>query len=113
MISREQSIINKVESSLPISIFPERDILPKLREHFEDDSINLNTPFEIHKLFDMREGGGITCEIKTKGSTDEDTATVFLCSITHFRVKRGEPFFSELEKYRIKRIRRLSRQNRR
>ncbi len=113
MITREQAIINQVETSLPISIFPERDILPKLREHFKDDSINLNTPFEIHKLLDMREGGGITCEIIPKGLTSEDLETTFLCSITHFRVKRGEPFFSELEKYRIKRIRRLSRQNRR
>ena len=112
MVTREQIIIQKTESSLPISVFPERTILPKLRENFKDDSINLKTEFEIHKMYDMKEEGGITCEIIPKGLKSDDLELVFLCSITHFKVKRGEPFFQELEKYRIKRIRRLARQNR-
>ena len=83
-----------------------------MRENFEDDGINLRTEFEIHKMYDLKEEGGITCELRPKGMKSEEAKSVFLCSITHFKVKRGEPFFKEIEKYRMKRIRRISRQNR-
>ena len=112
-MTREEKIIHKVESSLPIIVFPEREILTKLKGDFEDESINLKTELEVHKIYDMRNEGGLTCEVRPKGLKSEDMKSVFLCSITHFRVKRGEPFFQELEKYRIKRIRALNRQNRR
>ena len=63
-------------------------------------------------MYDMKEEGGITCEVRPKGMKSEEVKSNFLCYITHFKVKRGEPLFKELEKYRIKRIRRLTRQNR-
>lgn len=112
MLTREQIIIQKAESKLPIVVFPEREILPKLRENFEHEAINLRSEFEIHKMYDMRKEGGITCELRPKGVKSEDVKSVFICSITHFKVKRGEPLYKEIEKYRIKRIRRISRQNR-
>jgi len=112
MLTREQIIIKKIEHDLPILILPEREILPKLRETFEDDSINLKTEFEVYKMYDMREEGGLTCEVRPKGMRSEETKSNFLCSITHFKIKRGEPLFKELEKYRKKRIRILIRQNR-
>ncbi len=112
MITREQILINKVVPSLPIIVYPEREILPKLRENFEDESIDLKSELEIHAMLDMREEGGIICEIRTKGLDTEKAKAVFLCSITHFKIKRGEPFYQDLEKYRIKRIKRLTRQNR-
>ena len=68
MLTREQIIINRVEPKLPILVFPERGILPKLRENFEDNSIGLKTELEIHKMFDAREEGGLTCEIRPKGN---------------------------------------------
>ena len=110
MITREQVLINKVKDFIPILVYPEKEILPKLRETFNDKSINLKTELEIHAMFDAREEGGITCEIRVKGLEEEKAPAVFLCSITHFKVKRGEPFYLELEKYRLKRIRRLTRQ---
>lgn len=109
MLTREQIIIQKTEPILPIIVFPERGILPKLRENFEDKEINLRTEFEIHKMYDMREEGGITCELRPKGMKSEEIKSVFLCSITHFKIKRGEPFYKEIEKYRIKRIRKITR----
>lgn len=112
MLTREQIIIQKAELKLPIIAFPEREILPKLRENFEDKEIGLRTEFEIHKMYDMREEGGITCELRPIGMNSEEVKSVFLCSITHFKIKRGEPFYKEIEKYRMKRIRRISRQNR-
>jgi len=111
-MTREQIIIQKAESKLPIIVFPERGILPKLKENFEDEEINLRTEFEIHKMYDMKEEGGITCELRPKGMKSEEVKSVFLCSITHFKMKRGEPLYKEIEKYRLKRIRRISRQNR-
>lgn len=110
-MTREQIIIQKLEPNLPIIVFPEREVLSMLRENFEDEEINLKTEFEVHKLYDMREEGGITCELRPKGMKSEEAKVDFLCSITHFKVKRGEPHFKEIEKYRMKRIRRLSRQN--
>lgn len=112
MLTREQIIIQRAESKLPIIAFPEREILPKLRENFEDEEINLRSEFEIHKMYDLREEGGITCEFRPKGMKSEEVKSVFLCSITHFKIKRGEPLYKEIEKYRMKRIRRIARQNR-
>lgn len=113
MLTREQIIIQKAEESLPITVFPERSILPLLKENFQDDSFTLSTEFEIHQFHDMKDKGGITCEIRPKGMEEDESCIVFLCSITHFKVKKGEPFQKELENYRIKRIRRLGRENRR
>ncbi len=113
MLTREQILINKVTPKLPIKVYPEETILTKLREHFEDESISKRSEFEVPKIYDMREEGGLTCEIRPLGVADEELEKVFLCSITHFRVKRNEPYYQELEKYRLKRIRTLARQQRR
>lgn len=113
MLTRTQIIINKVASSLPITVFPEREILPQVKKVFKDEAITLRTAFEIHKMVDMLDEGGIVCEIVPVGVNREDLESAFLCSITHFRVKRGEPFFLDLEKYRMKRIRKLKREARR
>ena len=110
---KEQIIINKVKSDLPIKVYPEKEILDKLREHFENNAIIKSTILEIHSMFYMGDEGGITCEIRTPNMNTEAAKAVFLCSITHFRIKKGEPHFAILEKYRTKRIRRLSRQQNR
>ncbi len=112
MITREQRLIDKVRPALPIIVYPEREILGKLRENFNDDSISLKTPLEIHSMVDLGVTGGIGCEIRTRGLDTEKAKAVFLSSITHFKIKRGQPCYQELEKYRMKRIRKLSRQNR-
>lgn len=111
MITREQILINKVTDKLPIIVYPGNEILAKLRENFKTDSISIKTELEIHSMISTGEMGGITCEIRLPNMRIEDTETVFLCSITHFNVKRGESFYQELEKYRIKRIRKLTKQN--
>lgn len=111
MITREQILINKVTPNLPIIVYPEKEILGKLRENFTDESISQNTELEIHSMLFAGDMGGITCEIRTLNLDTEKQETVFLCSLTHFRVKRGQSYYEELEKYRIKRIRKLQRQN--
>lgn len=111
MITREQILINKVTTALPIVVYPERTILGKLRENFKDDTINLKTELEVHSIIDHGKEGGLVCEIRTKGLDTKQAEMVFLCSITHFRVKRGESFYKELEKYRLKRLRQLKRES--
>ena len=108
---KEQLIIDKVKPDLPIKAYPGREVLGKLRETFEDDSINLKTEFEIHSMVYFGDEGGITCEICPVGLDKATAKAAFLSSITHFRIKKGEPHYLELEKYRIKRIRKLARQN--
>ncbi len=112
MITREQILINKVTPELPIIVYPEREVLGKLRENFNDDSISLRTALEIHSMVDLGVTGGIGCEIRTKDWNTEKAKAVFLSSITHLKVKKGQPYYQELEKYRMKRIRKLNRQNR-
>lgn len=110
---KEQIIIDKVKPDLPIKVYPEKEILAKLRENFEDESISKGTIFEIHSMYYMGDEGGITCEIQIPNMDVENAKAVFLCSITHFRIKKGEPHYAALEKYRIKRIRKLARQQKR
>ena len=110
MITKEQKIINLVQDKLPIKIFPERFVLPKLRENFSPD-IKLDTILEIHSMFDNGNEGGITCEILPLNTDRPSVKSVFLASLTHFRVKVGEPHFELLEKYRTDRIRKLKQQN--
>ncbi len=62
-------------------------------------------------MLDMGSEGGVVCEIRTKGLDTKKAETNLLCSITHLKVKRGESYYQELEKYRIKRIKRLAKQN--
>jgi hypothetical protein len=112
MITKEQKIINALEGQFPIKVYPEREVLAKLRETFEGFEIKTNTLLEIHKMMDLREEGGIGCDIRPIGLDGKDAKTAFLCSITHFRIKIGEPHYEELEKYRAKRIRKLAAQNR-
>lgn len=111
MITREQIIINKVTPTLPITVFPGKEILSKLREILNDESIDLRTELEIHAIYDGKEEGGVTCEIRKKGINGEESESVFLCSVTHLKLKRGEPNYEILEKYRIKRIRMLKKQH--
>ncbi len=111
MLKREQILINQVSPNLPIIVYPEREILLKLREYF-DESIDLKTELEVHSMLDTGEEAGIACEIRTKGLDTKKAKAVFLCSLTHIRIKKGEPNYRDLEKYRIKRIRKLTRQNR-
>lgn len=111
MIRREQILINKVSPDLPIIVYPGKEILEKLRETFKEEPISQKTELEIHSMLYAGDMGGITCEIRTLNLDTEKQEKVFLCSLTHFRVKRGQPHFQELEKYRIKRIKRLQRQS--
>lgn len=113
MIRREQIIIDKISPDLPIYVFPLRKILPKLREVFEDDNIDTKTELQIHSMVYMGDEGGIVCEIQKEEIPVEEMKQTMLCSITHFRVKKGESHYLALEKYRIKRTKRLAKQSRR
>lgn len=113
MKTREQILIERAKPQLPIVVFPERGILPKLRETLGDDSFDTKTEFEVYSMVDMLQEGGICCEVKPVGVDTKDMKAAFVCSITHFKIKKGQPMYSELEKYRVKRIRMISRGNRR
>ncbi len=112
MISKEQKLIDILSDKLPIKVFPERNLLPKLRETFNTSDIKLDTIFEVQKMFYLGDEGGLCCEIIPLGFTTSKDVAAFICSITHLRIKVGEPFFTELESYRSKRIKRLEKQNR-
>ncbi|MEM1324298.1 MAG: hypothetical protein AAGI23_00010 [Bacteroidota bacterium] len=113
MPSRQEILIEKVKPDLPIIVYPERQILPKLKENFQDDSITLETEMVVDDLLDMKNEGGIVCSLRPSHIPAEKSRVAFLCSLTHFKVKKGEPHYKELETYRLKRSKRLARQNRR
>ncbi len=106
-----RELIQQVKADLPIIVFPEREILGKLKESYKDLNITLKSEFEIHSIDYLGDEGGIACEVRPKNLSQEDAKCDFLVSITHFRVKVGEPHFRELEKYRMKRIKRLAREH--
>lgn len=111
MITKEQKIIDLVSDKLPIKVFPERAVLGKLRESFPNIEVKLDTIFEIHRMIDGGNEGGILCDICPLDFDIKNAQTAFLCSITHLRVKVGEPHFTELEKYRKDRTKKLQKQN--
>ena len=49
-------------------------------------------------MTDAKEMGGIVCEIRPKGVCEKDLESYFICSLTHFKVKRGEQNHKEIEK---------------
>jgi hypothetical protein len=112
MITKEKKIINEVAEKLPIKVFPQPPILPKLREIFPDAAIKIDSIFEIHKMHDMGDEGGIGCEILPLNYDSKKAKSVFLSSITQFRIKVGEPNFELLQEYITKRVKKLQKQNR-
>lgn len=107
MKTKEQIIIDKVSPDLPITVFPNQKLEKKLREHFEDETINYDSELEVHSLQDMGEMGGIVGEIRTPGMDTKKSKGPFLCSITHFKIKKGEPHYTELMNYIAKRTGKL------
>ena len=113
MPNRQQLLIEQVKPDLPIIVYPERSILNRLKQEFKDDSFTLKTELVVDHLLDMMDEGGIVCAIRPKHIPPEEVKVAFICSLTHFKVKKGEPHYKELEIYRIKRSKRLARKNRR
>lgn len=111
MITKEQKIINTAADKLPIKALPERALLPNLKESFNDIDIKIDTVFEIYSMLDMGESGGVVCEIVPLNYDRAKAKAAFLCSITHIRIKVGEPHFELLNDYRTKRIKKLAQQN--
>lgn len=112
MITKEQKIINAVADKLPIKVFPQPPILPKLRETFPDAVIKIDSILEIHSMLDGGDEAGIACEIRPLNYDSAKAQTVILSSITQFRIKVGEPHFEVLQDYITKRVKKLQKQNR-
>ncbi len=111
MKTKEQILIDKVTPNLPLNGYPEREILPKMKENFKGESITLKTELEINSMVDLGEAGGIGCEIRIKGAAPGKVEQVFLASITHIRIGKSAPNYQALQKYKIKRIKKLARQS--
>ena len=112
MITKEQKIINAVADKLPIKVFPQPPLLPKLRNAFPDAAIKIDSILEIHKMFDGGDEAGIACEVRPLNYDLSKVQTVILSSITQFRIKVGEPHFEVLQDYITKRVKKLQKQNR-
>jgi hypothetical protein len=112
MITKEQKIINEVAEKLPIKVFPQPPILPKLREIFPGATIKIDSILEIHRMFDGGDEAGIACEVRPVNYDLSKAQSVILSSITQFRIKVGEPHFEELQDYITKRVKKLQKQNR-
>ena len=111
MFPKEQKLIDLLKDKLPIKVFPERALLPKLRETFSGIEIKLDTILEVHSMINLGDMGGIGCEIVPLNYDRAKAKSAMICSITQLRIKVGEPHFMELEEYRTKRIKKLAKQN--
>ncbi|MEK7255840.1 MAG: hypothetical protein AAB316_13910 [Bacteroidota bacterium] len=111
LILNEQQLIALVKPDLPIKASPEREVLPILREKLPGEEITLATVFEIHSFVNMADQGGVACEIVPVGMDRKKMKVALVCSITHLRIKKGEPHYAEIVKYQVKRVKKLARQN--
>ena len=108
----EQQLINLMQPDLPIKVFPERELLATLRGKYSGIDIGTSTEFEIRKVLHLGEMGGVGCELVPTGYDIKKAEAVVLCSITHLRIKKGQPHYAEMTRYQVKRIKKLKRQNR-
>ena len=107
-----QQLIDLASPNLPIKVFPGREVLPALRQQYPKMEISLLTEFEIHSMVNSGETGGILCEVVAPDLNKKKAETVVLCSLTHLRIKKGEPHYAEIIRYQVKRVKKLKRQNR-
>jgi len=113
MKTKEQILIDLVTPDLPIMAYAQRQLLPRIKATFPNEKITLETKLEIHSMVDLGVEGGIGCELRIKGMDPAEAKAAMLVSITHLKIKKGEPHYQELQKYCVKRIRKLKRQDRR
>jgi hypothetical protein len=111
MLTKEKKIIDAVADKLPIKALAERALLPKLKETYPDIVVNLDTVLEIHSMVDLGDAGGIGCEICPLNYDRAKAKAAVVCSLTHLRIKVGEPNFDLLTDYKTKRIKKLALQN--
>lgn len=113
MKTKEQILIDLVKPDLPIIVYAERQLLPRIKATFPDEKITLETELEVHSMVDVGNEGGVGCELRIKGMDPKEAKAAMLVSVTHVKIKKGESHYQELQKYRVKRIRKLKRQDRR
>jgi hypothetical protein len=107
----EQQLIDLITPDLPIRVFPAKELLPILRKQYSRMEISLSTEMEIHAIFDSGNSGGVVCEISPPGLDKKKRKEVLICSLTHLRIKKGEPHYAEIVRYQLKRVKKLRRQN--
>ena len=108
----EPQLIQLMQPDLPIKAFPGKGLLPALRGKYPGVEITTDTELEIHSVVNMGIEGGVCCEITPSGFDRKKAKEVVLCSITHLRIKRGEPHLAQIVRYQVKRVKKLQRQNR-
>jgi len=107
----EQQLINLIQPDLPIRAYPQRQLLPNLRQQFPRETFTTKTELEIRSVMDMRDEGGVICEVIPTGFDTKKAKAVVLCSITHLRIKKGEPHCAQIVRYQVKRMKKLARQD--
>ena len=112
MPAKEEIINQRSHPVYPIVAYSGRTLLPKLREIFKDLSWTVKTELEIWSMYDSEDGGGLVYEVRPKGIKEGELDSVVVCSVTHLKIKKGEPLHARIEKYRKRRMRQLARENR-
>jgi hypothetical protein len=98
-----EALIQKMQSSLPISARPSKDLVNLLRKRgvYLDRGRNV----QIHGIFYAGDEGGIACDITPLGREK----TPVLCSLTHLVIDPGHALAEEIRRYQTERARKLNR----
>ena len=101
-----EELIRKMKPNLPIKAYPMRELVSALRtKHLQ---LTLKSEFLIKDVMNSGDVGGIVCIIECDDiKQDEGLA----CSLTHVQIIKSEPLRNEIEKYQLKRAKRLNKQN--
>ena len=92
------TLMEKMESHLPIPAHPTEFLVFTLREH--DTQVSANSVLYIESLVYLGDYGGIGCAVKLPVA--ESTAVV--TSLTHVSITAGHPLAEEIRQYQTKRI---------
>jgi hypothetical protein len=94
-------LIQKMKQNLPIKAFPTRELVIALKNN--NPKVKIKSQYEIKEVINSGDISGILCNIDS-GDKEE----VLLCALTHLLIAPSEPLKIEIEKYQIKRMKRIN-----
>ena len=103
--AKAMELVEKMETQLPIPVFPKKTLVYTLRD--KGTKITSNKMLYINSILYLGDEAGITCDLGLIGKSKE----VLLCSLTHVSISPRHALAKEIRTYQRERTKKLERQN--
>jgi len=100
-IKETQELIRRMIEELPLFAYPS-DSLRDLLINIKNIKIKSTSLLKIENIIYLYDQGGIGCNVSLYGTTE-----LILVSLTHLRMRKGQPLVKEIEQYQSNRRRAL------